>query len=116
MIEISKGSYLHYKGYVGSIEFSEEDAIFHGHVIGIKSLISFEGESVEGITDDFRSAIDEYLTFCGESGHKPEKPFKGSFNVRVGADLHRKAVMAAFARGVSLNTLVQDAIRQSVGQ
>ena len=107
-------NYLHYKGYTGSVEFSEEDAVFHGKVAGIKSLISFEGDSVSSITEDFHSAIDEYLEFCAQNGKQPEKPFKGSFNVRVGSDLHRKAALAAGARGVSLNTFVEDAIRQSV--
>ena len=108
------GNYLHYKDYIGSVEFSEKDAVFHGKVVGIKSLISFEGDSVISITKDFHSAIDEYLAFCLESGTKPEKSFKGSFNVRIGVDLHRNAALAASARGISLNTFVEDAIRQAV--
>jgi predicted HicB family RNase H-like nuclease len=57
-------NYLHYKEYIGSVEFSEEDAVFHGKVIGIKDLISFEGDSVSAITEDFHNAVDEYLDFC----------------------------------------------------
>jgi predicted HicB family RNase H-like nuclease len=109
-----RGSYLHYKDYTGSVAFSEHDAVFHGKVVGIKALISFEGDSVSAITEDFHNAVDEYLTHCAENGQMPEKPFKGSFNVRVDADLHRKAALAASARGVSLNALVEDAIRQCV--
>jgi len=86
-----QGNYLHYKNYTGSVEFSEEDAVFHGKVIGIKALISFEGDSVSAITNDFHKAVDEYLKFCVIRGKEPEKPFKGS-----------------------LNTLVEDAIQQSV--
>ena len=108
------GNYLHYKNYVGSVAFSEEDAVFHGKVMGIKALISFEGDSVSAITNDFHQAVDEYLKFCTHNGKEPEKPFKGSFNVRIGTDLHRKATLAASARGVSLNMLVEDAIRQSL--
>jgi len=106
--------HLNYKGYTGSLEFSEADAVFHGKVIGVKSLISFEGDSVTAITEDFHNAVDEYLAFCAENEQEPEKPFKGSFNVRVGADLHRRAVQAASARGISLNSLVEEAIRASV--
>jgi len=108
------GNYLHYKNYTGSVYFSEEDAVFHGKVIGIKALISFEGDSVGALTDDFHKAVDEYLKFCMVKGKEPEKPFKGSFNIRISADLHRKLALTATARGVSLNTLVEDAIRQSV--
>jgi len=106
--------YLHYKDYIGSVEFSEEDAVFYGKVVGIKSLVSFEGDSVNAIIEDFRNAVDEYLDFCAENGTKPEKSFKGSFNIRIGADLHRRAALAASVRGISLNTLVEDAIRQVV--
>ena len=108
------GNCLHYKNYVGNVEFSEEDSVFHGKVIGIKALISFEGDSVSAIIDDFHKAVDEYLKFCEHNKREPEKPYKGSFNVRIGADLHRKVALAASARGVSLNTLVEEAIRQSV--
>ncbi|MCL2805021.1 MAG: type II toxin-antitoxin system HicB family antitoxin [Treponema sp.] len=108
------GSYLHYKDYIGNVCFSEEDAVFHGKVVGIKALISFEGDSVKAITDDFHKAIDEYLDFCDAKGKQPEKPFKGSFNVRINADLHRRLVLTASARGISLNTLVENAIRQTV--
>jgi len=111
---IKPNNYLHYKDYVGSIEFSEADGVFHGKVLGIKSLISFEGNSVNAIIRDFHNALDEYLEFCAETGKQPEKPFKGSFNVRIGSDLHRKATLAASARGISLNTLVEEAIRQTV--
>jgi predicted HicB family RNase H-like nuclease len=107
-------NYLHYKNYISSVEFSEEDGVFHGHVVGIKSLISFEGDSVSAITEDFHNAVDEYLDFCAESGKLPEKPFKGSFNVRIGSDLHRKAALAAASRGISMNALVEDSIRQAI--
>jgi predicted HicB family RNase H-like nuclease len=107
-------NYLHYKDYVGSVEFSEANAVFHGRVMGIKSLISFEGDSVKSLTRDFYQAVDEYLEFCAKNGHEPEKPFKGSFNVRIGTELHRQAALAASVRGLSLNALVEDAIRQAV--
>ena len=71
--------HINYQGYTGSIEFSEADAVFHGQVIGIKSLITFEGASVADLTHDFHNAVDEYLAFCSETGKQPEKPFKGSF-------------------------------------
>ena len=107
-------NYISHKGYTGSVEFSAEDAVFHGKVIGIKSLISFEGDSVASLTEDFFNAVDEYLQFCKENGKEPEKPFKGSFNVRIGPDLHRKAATAASAMNMSLNAYVEEAIRRVV--
>jgi predicted HicB family RNase H-like nuclease len=107
-------NYLHYKNYTGSVEFSEEDGVFHGKVAGIKSLVTFEGNSVGAIIKDFHHALDEYLEFCAQNGIEPEKPFKGSFNIRIGTNLHRKAALTASARGLSLNAFVEDAIRQAV--
>ncbi len=104
---------LHYKEYVGSVEFAEEDGVFHGKVIGIAPVISFEGESVNALTQDFRAAIDEYLEYCAQESIKPEKPYKGSFNVRIHPELHRKAAQAASLQGLSLNAFVEDAIRKS---
>jgi len=69
---------------------------------------------VSAITNDFHKAVDGYLEFCAANGRAPEKPYKGSFNVRIGADLHRKLAMTASTRGISLNRLVEDAIRQQV--
>ncbi len=109
---IKSNKYLHYKDYVGSVEFSETDSVFHGKVVGIQSLISFEGDTVTAIIEDFHNAVDEYLAFCTETGKKPKKQFKGSFNVRIGTDLHRKAALTASAKGISLNMLVEDAIKE----
>jgi len=105
---------LHYKDYTGSMEFSEEDGVFHGKVVGIKALISFEGDSVSLIKEDFHNAVDEYLDFCAENGVEPERPFKGSFNVRVGSELHRRAALAASSKGISLNAFIEEALKQSV--
>ena len=60
-------NHLQYKDYIGTIEFSEEDSLFHGKVIGIKSLISFEGDSINSIIEDFHNAVDEYLDFCAQN-------------------------------------------------
>ena len=111
---MKSNNYMHYKGYTGSVEFSEEDSVFHGKVVGIKPLISFEGDSVSTLTEDFQNAVDEYLDFCNKNQVEPEKPFKGSFNVRIGAELHREAVMSAAARGMSLNSFVEEAIKKTV--
>lgn len=72
---------IQYKGYIGSVEFSEVDGIFYGKVMGIRSLISYEGENVGELLDDFHGAIDEYLETCRAEGKEPETAFKGSLNI-----------------------------------
>ena len=54
-------STIEYRGYVGSVEFSEEDGLFYGKILGIRSLILFEGSDYEGLIDDFHEAVDLYI-------------------------------------------------------
>ncbi|MDY6784668.1 MAG: type II toxin-antitoxin system HicB family antitoxin [Cyanobacteriota bacterium] len=84
--------------------------MFYGKVEYIRSLISFEGKDVASFRASFEEAIDDYLALCEEKGIEPEKPFKGSFNVRVGSKLHRNAALFAREKGVNLNKLVTDAL------
>ena len=111
---MKENDHLHYKGYTGTVKYSEEDKIFHGKIVGIKSLISYEGDSVKTITQDFMNAIDEYLEHCAAWGDEPEKPYKGSFNIRIESDLHQQAALTASSRGMTLNSFVEEAIRKYV--
>ena len=74
--QIKRGasSPLHYKGYAGSVEYSDEDGVFFGQVLGIRSLLSYEGDTVEALEADFRCLITEYLDYCEKEGRMPEKP------------------------------------------
>ena len=63
---------MQYKGYVGSVEFSENDGVYIGKVQGVCSLISYEGITVQELLDDFHGAVDDYLSLCAEEGTEPE--------------------------------------------
>ncbi len=108
--------YLEYKGYTGSIEYSPEDSLLYGKVLGIRGLISYEGETGKLLEQDFKEAIDSYLAECKAEGKSPEKPFKGSFNVRIPASLHQLAALLAMEDKVSLNNFVAEAIRHRVSK
>ena len=85
--------YLEYKSYSGSIEYSPDDNLLYGKVLGIRGLISYEGDTGKSLEQDFKEAVNTYLADCKASGKTPEKPFKGSFNVRIPAKLHQKAAL-----------------------
>ena len=103
-----------YKGYIGSVRYSEEDEVFHGKIEAINDLIMFEGTTVKELKNAFHEAVDDYLETCKEMGREPQKPFKGSFNVRIPSDLHRMAAKKATMMGISLNQLVQKALEEKV--
>ena len=81
---------MEYKGYIGSVEFSETDEVFFGKVLGIRALISYEGTSAKELIEDFHGAVDAYLEMCSETGEEPEKAYKGSFNIRISPELHKQ--------------------------
>lgn len=106
--------YLRYKGYTGSIEYNSEDELLFGKVLGIAGLISYEGDTGVHLEANFKEAVDDYLVFCLEKGKAPERPYKGSFNVRIPAELHQQAALLAQECKTSLNNFVTEAIRQKV--
>lgn len=105
---------IEYKGYVGSVEFSESDGVFFGRVMGIQAMLSYEGENAHDLIEDFHEAVDDYLETCTAEGIEPEKAYKGSFNVRISPELHKQAVITAAARQMSLNRFVENSIERAV--
>lgn len=105
---------LKYRGYHGQIEFSAEDNLFIGHVIGIQDSLNFHGSSIDEITSSFHDCIDGYLEMCEAFGRVPDKEYKGSFNVRISPQLHRSAAIQAEAAGKSLNQFIQEAIEEKL--
>lgn len=103
-----------YKGYIGSVEFSQEDEVFFGKVQGIQSLISYEGTNASELIKDFQSAVDEYLESCIKDGIKPETAYKGSFNVRLSSETHRQAAIYAIEHNQSLNSFIEDAVKEKL--
>lgn len=105
---------LTYKGFIGTVHFSAEDKVFHGKIEGIDDLVTFEGHSVEELIKAFHNEVDDYIALCKEMGKEPIRSYKGSFNVRISPEMHRKAVERATKKGLSLNQFVQKAIEKEL--
>ena len=106
---------MEYKGYVGSVEFSETDGLFFGKVQGIRSLISYEGTNASELVSDFHGAVDDYLRLCEEEGNTPEIAYKGSLNVRFkNSDVHRRAAIYAIMHEQSLNSFIEEAVEEKL--
>ena len=109
-------SLMEYRDYCGTVEYSSADNLLHGKVLGIRGLISYEGDSLQTLKEDFQGAIDEYLESCVADGTEPQKPYRGSFNVRLSPELHRSLAVYAINNGQSLNSTVEEAIRSYLGK
>ena len=107
-------NYLKYKEYLATVEYSTEDEVFYGKLFGINDLVTFEGASVKEIKTAFQEAVDDYIKTCKEVNKKPEKSFKGSFNVRVPSELHKDAAFIAVQNNMSLNDFVKGAIQYAI--
>ncbi len=105
---------MEYKGYFAKVEFDDEANIFHGEVINLRDVITFEGETVDELRKAFSDSVEDYLAFCAERGEDPEKPYSGKFIVRVGPELHKTIAIQARKNGQSLNAWVHDALHKVV--
>jgi predicted HicB family RNase H-like nuclease len=101
---------LEHKGYVGSVEFNADDKVFYGKILGIKDLVTFEGESVSELEHAFQEMIEDYLVTCKKLKKEPEKTYKGTFNVRISSEMHKKAALIASRKNISLNNFVKFAL------
>jgi len=105
---------MEYKGYIGKVEFDNEAEIFHGEVINVRDVITFDGNSVEDLKQAFEDSINDYLEFCAKRGEQPEKPFSGKFVVRLSPEIHRKVFLKAKLSDKSLNSWVSEVLEKAV--
>lgn len=102
------------KGFIGSVNFSEEDDVFFGKIEGINALVTFEGQSVQELKRAFHDAVSDYLELCKTKGIRPEKTYTGVLNVRLTPEIHRKAAMLATKNGTTLNGFIKKAVEKEL--
>ncbi len=105
---------LTYKGYIGSVSFSEKDNVFFGKIEGINGLVNFEGESVKELTEAFHEAVDDYLEYCKEEGFEPHKSYSGSLNIRLSPEIHSRIAVLAKQAGISINAFIKSAVERQI--
>jgi predicted HicB family RNase H-like nuclease len=100
------------KGYSVSIEFDDEDVVFHGRVLGIRDIVTFEAESAEELVKAFHDSVDDYLAFCKERGAEPQKPYSGKLALRTTPEVHALLSKAAAHDGKSINQWISDTLAE----
>ncbi len=104
---------MNYRGYFGKVEFDPEDRIFVGHIIGIRDVVGFHGESVSELETSFQDAIDNYLDACKKLNQKPNKPYSGNLMLRIPVELHAAVAAAAESTGKSINQWATGALEKA---
>ena len=97
---------MKYKGYRGQVMYDDEARVFHGRIVGLKDVISFQGTTVIELEQALKDSVDTYLAWCEELGEKPEKPCSGNLRLRMSPQLHAELVVEAAKKGMSLNSLI----------
>jgi predicted HicB family RNase H-like nuclease len=109
-------SILTYKGYQGRFEYDQEADIFHGDVLHINDVVTFQGRSIDELKKALADSVEDYFDLCREVEKEPQKPFSGRFNVRVAPELHQQAAQSAAIEGLSLNNWVNRALEKAVSE
>ncbi|MEZ4716132.1 MAG: type II toxin-antitoxin system HicB family antitoxin [Caldilineaceae bacterium] len=102
------------KGYIGSVQFDDDADIFHGEVINIRDVVTFQGTSVQEIRKAFQDSVDDYLEFCAERGEEPERPFSGKFTVRVSPEPVSKSICPGQIARHELEWLINEVLTESL--
>ncbi len=105
---------MEYKGYLAQIDYDDDARVFHGEVINLKDVITFEGTCVEDLRQAFVDSVEDYLEFCSERGEKPEKPFSGKFIIRIKPELHQKIALKAKIEDKSMNNWIEELLEKAV--
>ena len=104
---------MDYKGYNARVEFDDEAGVFHGEILNIRDVVTFEGRTVVELRKAFRDSVDDYLDFCESRNEPPEKPYSGRFVVRVDPGLHKSIATRAMLNHKSLNSWVQEVLEHA---
>lgn len=105
---------MHYHGYEASLYLDEDAELFHGEVINLRDVITFQGSSAAELKQALAESVEDYIEFCRARGEEPEKPFSGQFVVRTEPALHKPVSTAASREGISLNKWVITTLERAV--
>jgi predicted HicB family RNase H-like nuclease len=101
------------QGYTARVDFDDRDDIFVGRVLGVRDIISFHGETVDQLREEFELALRDYLADCEERGISPDRPSSGKLLLCMPPEVHGKALVAAQAAGKSLNQWATEILQEA---
>lgn len=105
---------MKYKGFIGSVSYSDEDKVFFGKIIGINGLVNYEGASVKELNQNFKDSVNEYIALCEEENIPSKKSYTGTFNIRIPSEIHARIAELAQESNISLNAFIKDALQKAV--
>ena len=101
---------ISHKGYNGYFEYDDSAELFHGQVIGIRDVVTFQGRSIDELKHALKDSIEDYLELCKLENKVPDKPYSGKFSLRLTPELHSRIAQSAKLTKKSINNWVTDAV------
>ncbi|MEJ7849304.1 MAG: type II toxin-antitoxin system HicB family antitoxin [Pyrinomonadaceae bacterium] len=105
---------LSYKGLTAKVEFSAEDKLFVGRLIGVKEIVTFHGETVDELTSSMKETVDFYIEVCEKTGEKVKKSYSGKVMLRLPGKLHERIAEIAELSGKSINEWGKEVFESAV--
>lgn len=102
--------FFEYKNYFGSICYSDPDSVLYGKVLGIRSLISYEGDTIKSLKNDFQEAVEDYLELCEEQGKAPEISCFSPKHLQLSPDLQQEVEVYSQTKGTPFQEVVEQAV------
>ena len=59
---------LESRGYKGTLSYSVTDNVYHGKIVGVDDLITYEANSYEELVEEFKDAVLEYMDYIENRG------------------------------------------------
>jgi predicted HicB family RNase H-like nuclease len=103
---------LTYKDYIAKISFDEDENIFHGEIINLRDVITFQGSSVDELKKEFIDSVDDYLEFCKTRNEKPDTPLNGYISLQIPLDTQKKLYNAAKLSGKEFDEWAVDTLQK----
>ena len=107
---------LKFDNHIAVVAYDPEIEMFRGEFVGLNGSADFYASSVEELKIEGERSLATFLDVCRERGIEPVKKFSGKLHLRLSQATHEKAAIAAAARGVSLNTLIEAAVEHEVAE
>jgi predicted HicB family RNase H-like nuclease len=105
---------ISYKGYIGIAEVDFDAKVIHGRLVGLRDVVTFEGDTIAEAEQAFRDSVDDYLEWCAKRGRPAQKPFKGNLMIRVKPSIHRDLAILAETQSRSINAVAAEAFTKYI--
>lgn len=99
-------------GYQAKIDYDADLDMFRGEILGLSGGADFYGKNPKELRSEFKKSLQVFLDVCREKGIEPRRNYSGKFNLRITPELHERLAIVAQAKGKSINTLAQEALKQ----